>query len=127
MSEHTPTDFARLRELAVLLHAAPATVEALDQLAAKSAETRDLTDQHNRARGELVVAQAEHEKRLADLDAAHKVKLARREDALKRQENALEVRERDLESARQKVFERERAVESRSADLSNRLHSVGAA
>jgi len=89
-------------------------------------EAQVAVDQANTAKGELVVARDEHEKKLAGLDAAHKTKLAAREDVLRRREAAADVKERELQSGRSAVSARERAVEQRSADLGARYRSGAA-
>jgi hypothetical protein len=70
MNDYSASDFAKLRELATLLQSAPHVIEALDQLAAKSAELRAEVDRCNKARGELVAAASAHEQRLAELSGA---------------------------------------------------------
>jgi chromosome segregation ATPase len=153
--EHSPTDFARLRELATLLHAAPNTIEALDQLEAKTAEAQAAIDRAAKAHAELEQARADHERTLADLtaqqaaarvehdnalvaaEAAHTKKLAdltaqqvveqsARADKLSRREAALVAERRELEAEWERVSGRERAIEMRAADLSNRLHGSAA-
>jgi chromosome segregation ATPase len=124
MNDYSASDFAKLRELATLLQSAPHVIEALDQLAAKSAELRAEVDRCNKARGELVAAASAHEQRLAELSAAQVNQHQKRKDEIARGKSALEGERRALAAERRRVTERERWVEHRAADLTNRLRGA---
>ena len=103
------------------------TGEWLDRVERQLAEVRAEIKQANQTKGQLVAEEAAHKQRLADADAAHKTKCAMRERELSNREAAPVEREREADAALKKAADRERMVEMRSADLSNRLHGIGAA
>jgi chromosome segregation ATPase len=124
MTEYTPDDFERIRSLATLLHAAPATIEALDRLAAQSAETRDLINQHNHAKGQLAVERQEHEARLKDMTAKHQAECEARKKELAALKINLDERERELAAGRRRVADQASANEQKAAYLGSRLRGV---
>jgi hypothetical protein len=64
--------------------------------------------------------------RLVETRAAFDAHAAERDRELSRREAAVAERERQVAAETLRIIERERWVENRAADLTNRLHSVGA-
>jgi hypothetical protein len=124
MNDYSASDFAKLRELATLLQSAPHVIEALDQLAQATAKHDAAADRAAKAEAALVEAAAGHEQRLAELSAAQVSQHQKRKDEIARGKAALEGERAELQAERQRVIERERWVEHRAADLTNRLRGA---
>jgi hypothetical protein len=78
----------------------------------------------------VAAVESEHEARLAALDhkldqvAAAKAEQVAHAEELTRREARVAERERQVAADLQRVIDRERWVENRAADLTNRLHGV---
>jgi hypothetical protein len=70
--------------------------------------------------------EAAHKKHLSDLTAAQVAEHAGRVKELQRLQGGLETTKREIAAEGERLTVRLRDIENRSADLSNRLHSIGA-
>jgi hypothetical protein len=68
----------------------------------------------------LVAVEAEHAKKFADLSAAQQAEQAAKADALSRREAALQVERKEIQGEWERISSRERWVEHRAQDLTNR-------
>jgi hypothetical protein len=121
MSEYTAEHIAALVE---------ALTRELSDLPERIASARrvaqDAHDEANRRRGELAAQEAAHVKHLEELTAAYQAKCAQREHALAVRESLLVAEKREAMETLQRGTALIRTAEARAADLSNRLHGVGA-
>jgi uncharacterized protein (DUF3084 family) len=96
----------------------------LERLEVQLALVRAEVDAFNRQRGEMAVKQLAHQNALAELSARQVAEHEARKRELAGRESNLAEREHQLANDRQRVEARDRAIESRAADLAQRYRGA---
>jgi hypothetical protein len=103
------------------------TAELLDRLEAQVAAVQSLADQAEAARAAMADERLEHEQALAAMTQQQISDHQARQQELRVQEAALWESQRAVDEKDLRADAKVRMAEMRAADLSNRLHGIGAA